>query len=258
MKFFALVRNEMMKINSKKTTLSFLIFLAIVVLVVSIPIKVWGGTFGENLNYLAFTVLVTEICSTFIFIYAIVLGCQIIAEEYKDGTIKQLLIRPASRISILMSKYLSVLIMTTAAVLFLRVFAMLIGVIFFTTQSVPDSPELIEIFKSMMYSLPGIFFISTLAFFVAVVFKNTSLAISVAVVAHFIGSGITVLTAKKAWAKFLIYNNMDWSVYDQSMNANGLPPFPDMTLGFSVSVWLAYMLILLITASLIFNKRDVL
>ncbi|QHZ52621.1 ABC transporter permease [Paenibacillus larvae] len=258
MKFVSLMRNEMMKINSKKTTLSFLIFLAVITLMMAIPIKIWGGTFVDSLNYLGFTTLVSKICDSFIIIYAIVLGCQVITEEYKDGTIKQLLIRPASRTSVLLSKYLSVLIMIFAAILFMTVFAILTGAVFFQTQSVSDSPELSAVLKMIIYTLPGTFFISTLAFFVAVAFKSTPLAISVAVVAHFLGSGITMLIAKKTWAKYVIYNNMDWSVYDKSINPDALPPFPGMTLDFSVSIWLAYMLGLLVAGFLIFNKRDIL
>ena len=65
-------------------------------------------------------------------LFAIVMGGGIVANEFSEGTIKLLLIRPSKRWKILLSKYISVIGYTLLMLLVLLVVSFLLGGILFS------------------------------------------------------------------------------------------------------------------------------
>src|SRR5699024_4763874 len=64
-------------------------------------------------------------------LFTIIVAAGIIANEFKWGTIKLLLIRPITRTIILASKYASVLLFALFTLLFVLIFSWIIGALFF-------------------------------------------------------------------------------------------------------------------------------
>ncbi|GKS12477.1 ABC transporter permease [Paenibacillus chitinolyticus] len=256
MKFLSLVQNEIMKITSKKSTWIFYIFLLLLSLFVGLPIKLWIPGFSDGHNYISFAGTVFMVCSLFVTLFALVLGAQTVTEEYKDGTIKQLLIRPAGRTAILLSKYIACVIMVLIAYAVLFLSSVAVGAALFGTAKLPDE-HFIVLSSSYWYSLPDMLFMFTLAFFIATVFRSSALAITVAIVMNLAGSAFAALQYN--WARYLIFNNTNWKIYDPDplINQGTPPPFPGMTFGFSLTIYVLHLVILLGVTILVFRKRDV-
>ncbi|MFM1651102.1 ABC transporter permease [Brevibacillus sp. B_LB10_24] len=258
MRFLRLVQNELMKIHSKRNSWFYYLFLVMGVIASAILMKYLISAAGEAINFVEFSHYMKMALAPFITIFAVVMGAQTITEEFKDGTIKQLLIRPASRTAVLLSKYVSIILIVLIAYAVLLFVSLLTGVVLFGTSS-PGDVSFAILYKKILYDLPGMMFIMTLSFFLAVTFRGIGLAISVAIIANFIGGLLVTMLSKYAWAKYIIFANTDLTVYDPDpLISSGMqPPFAGMTLGFSLSVILAYIAVLLIVANLIFVKRDI-
>ncbi|MVO99403.1 ABC transporter permease [Paenibacillus lutrae] len=254
MKFFSLIQNEIMKLASKRSTWIFYVFIVLISLFLGIPIKIWIQSYIGN--YVSFSSTVIMVCSLFITLFALVLGAQTVTEEYKDGTIKQLLIRPASRTSILMAKYISCLLTALLAYVLLFISSIAVGAVLFGTEPLAEQEFIVHL-KSVLYALPDLIFMYTLAFVIGTVFRSSALAITIAVVMNMAGSVFAVL--QYDWAKYLIFNNTNWTMYDPNPHVSeGLsPPFPGMTFGFSFTIYLAYWIILMGITIYIFRKRDI-
>ncbi len=94
MKFIQLVRNELMKMNSKKSgALGSSSFFVHRCFAIAIAIKVWYPSVAAELNYAKYPQLIFMGLSIFITMFSIIIGAQTVTDEYKEGTIKQLLIR---------------------------------------------------------------------------------------------------------------------------------------------------------------------
>ncbi|XOS91496.1 ABC transporter permease [Brevibacillus laterosporus] len=130
MKFIHLIQNEIMKLNAKKQTVLFFSLLAVLVLLAGLIGKFYATDMTSGIGYAGFSVFMQIGLGFLITLFGLVTGSQILTDEYKEGTIKQLLIRPSSRTTILLSKYVTVLIMLVSATLFLMLFSSLVGLIF--------------------------------------------------------------------------------------------------------------------------------
>ncbi|WP_010271516.1 ABC transporter permease [Paenibacillus senegalensis] len=258
MTLFSLMANEIMKINSKRQSWNFFVFLFVAVLAIGLTVALFITQLAESIGYRSFTGFMITGLEFFILIFAVVIGAQIFTDEYKDGTIKQLLIRPASRSAVLLSKYLTILLMMLLAYAVLIVSAIVIGLVLFGNNP-SDALSLGQLLKSVLYSLPGTIFIMTVSFFLGVVIKSLGLAISIAVVANFGGTLITSFLGRYSWSKYIVFANLNMSVYDKdpAVSGGGSPFMPGMTFGFSLTVVLLYILALYLLANLIFAKRDI-
>ncbi|WP_232700242.1 ABC transporter permease [Brevibacillus daliensis] len=269
--FLRLVQNEIMKINSKRQSILFFSLLAGLVLITAIIIKAYISDLALVMNYLQFTMLTITIFGFLITLFGLILGAQIVTDEYKDGTIKQLLIRPSSRVSILFSKYLSVLIMITAAYFFLFVWSSLLGFIFFgageglaSAEKIPLLEEIgnltfTVVFQFYLTELPSLFFLATLSFFTATIFKRSALALSVAIIAYFSGKVIGGLSQNYWWGEYIVFNHLPLYAYSDSVVIQRFssPAYPELGLSFSIIILVLYFAIMLGSSALVFSKRDV-
>ncbi len=198
-------------------------------------------------------------------LFTIIVAAGIIANEFRWGTIKLLLIRPMTRTKILAAKYSSILVFSFLTFLFVLLFSWIVGVILIGFDGM--NPHIVlqkasgleyvsvigEIFTDYGFSLINLLMMATFAFMISSMFRNSALAIGLAIFLMFAGNQIVYFFIERDWAKYILFANTDLSQY---FNGN-TPMIEGMTLGFSVSVLIVYYIIFMVTAWLFFTKRDV-
>lgn len=132
-------------------------------------------------------------------LFTIVISAGIVASEFNWGTIKLLLIRPINRSKILLSKYITVLLYALLMIGILFVFSTLLGAILFgfPEQSLPYlnyfngkvTEQHIVVYLIIYYGLGSIemIMLTTMAFMISSVFRNSSLAIGLSLFLMFTG-----------------------------------------------------------------------
>ncbi|WP_047151270.1 ABC transporter permease [Aneurinibacillus tyrosinisolvens] len=256
-RFLALIQNEIIKINSKKQLIFFLLFCLLLIGGIGIANRIVPDM-RAAVDYLKFANSMASFLAVFLVLFAIVLGAQSLYDEFKDGTIKQLLLRPVSRTSILLSKYTANVVVILFAALFLCVACAVIGLLLFGTGR-SGTLTLGVVCKSYLYSLPDVLFIMTLSFFIAGLSKSSALSITISIFLYLAGEALTSLIPQKWGAKYIIFNNLNLKVYDQNPLLNGgiEAPFSGMSFGFSIMLIFLYVAALLFIEIIVFEKRDV-
>ncbi|TLS48451.1 ABC transporter permease [Paenibacillus antri] len=198
-------------------------------------------------------------------LFTVIVAGDSLAGEFSAGTIKLLLIRPASRLKILVSKYLSLIVfgLLLLAILFL-VSVVANGLIYrFQAVNLPlltVDAEGVVVEKSMMatlwqtYLLNGVSTILfvTMAFMISAAFRSSAMAIGISIFALFAGAAMLELLQAYEWSKYLLFANIDLTQY-----LGGRPYREGMTLPFSISVLVGYFLLFNLIAWQVFTRRDV-
>jgi len=194
----------------------------------------------------------------------IVVGAGIVSNEYKWGTIKLLLIRPISRSVILLSKFVAVFAFALLTMIFLMLSSLITGVIFFgfeginpsivmeTAQGFEHVPIIAEILSDYGYKIVNLIMMTTLAFAISTVFKNSSLAIGIGIFLMMGGNMIVGIFAEYDWAKYILFANIDLQQYE-----TGNVLIEGMTLSFSIMMLFIYFIVFVLFAWFFFAKRDV-
>lgn len=210
-----------------------------------------------------FMSIAAEIVSL-ITLFTIIVGASSVASEFTWGTIKLLLIRPVSRSKILLSKYIATILFALLSLVILFVIAFLVGGIIFgfggsTPHLVYRDGTVHEV--NMIWHVLGIFglksinliMMSTFAFMISTVFRNSGLAIGLAIFLMFVGDTITALLSSYFdWTKYILFANTDLSQY---LTGNVL--IEGMTMTFSIIVLIVYFVVFNVLSWLVFTKRDV-
>ncbi|WP_077618917.1 ABC transporter permease [Bacillus sinesaloumensis] len=210
-----------------------------------------------------FMTATSEIVSL-ITLFTIVIGASSVASEFTWGTIKLLLIRPVSRAKILLSKYLATILFALVSLALLFIVSFLVGSIFFgggdsTPHLVYRDGAVQEV--HMVSHILGIFglksinliMMSTFAFMISTIFRNSGLAIGLAIFLMFAGVNATALLAMKFdWAKYILFANTDLSQY-----LTGNIFVEGMTMSFSIIMLVIYFIIFNALTWFVFMKRDV-
>ncbi|WP_051541307.1 hypothetical protein [Caldalkalibacillus mannanilyticus] len=93
----------------------------------------------------------------------------------------------------------------------------------------------------------------TFAFMLSIVFRSTTLAVSLSYVAIFIGKNMTdFLLTKYSWAKYILFAHFDLTQY-----VDRIPVAEGMTLQFSLMMLFIYFLLFNVISYLAFAKRDI-
>lgn len=210
-----------------------------------------------------FMTIAAEIVSL-ITLFTIVIGASSVASEFTWGTIKLLLIRPVSRAKILLSKYLATILFALFSLVLLFIVSFLVGSIFFgfggsTPHLVYRDGAVHEV--HMVSHILGIFglksinliMMSTFAFMISTIFRNSGLAIGLAIFLMFAGVNATAILASKFdWAKYILFANTDLSQY-----LTGYVLVEGMTMTFSIIMLIIYFVIFNALTWFVFTKRDV-
>jgi ABC-2 type transport system permease protein len=196
--------------------------------------------------------------------FTIIVAAGIVAGEFTWGTIKLLLIRPASRSKILLSKYLATFIFAISMLVGLVIFAMGIGALLFgvSTFTQPhlffEAGQVVErnMFSHlfMLYSLSSVelLMMVTFAFMISTIFRSSSLAIGLALFLMFTGSQLVFILSQYEWVKYILFANTYLTQYIE-----GTPLVEGMTMTFSIMMLAIYFIIFNVLSWVIFQKRDV-
>lgn len=215
--------------------------------------SLWGGVLTA-VNLIALVTIIT-----------VVIAADSVAGEFSGGTIKMLLIRPASRSKILLAKYISIFAFAVLllVVLFGSTFlvsGMLEG---FSDVGAPyiyaDSSGIVHevnmvghVLGTYGYECVQMIMIVTMAFMISTVFRSSSIAIAFSLGIMFLGFSIGHFLTQYSWAQYYLFANIDLTQY-----LNGSPIIEGMTLQFSIIVLIGYFLIFNVLSWVVFNKRDV-
>lgn len=212
---------------------------------------------GYLIDSADFIVLVT--------LFTIIIAAGSVASEFSWGTIKMLLIRPAGRAKILLSKYITALLFAISMLALLFVVSAVSGAILFGVETirepylayqngmVVEKNMLAHVLQVYALNCADLVMLATFAFMISTVFRNQSLAIGLATFSLFIGPQITYfLSLKFEWAKYILFANTNLAQY-----IDGMPLVKGMTMTFSLTVLLVYFVVFNAVAWWIFQKRDV-
>ncbi|MBS3681587.1 ABC transporter permease [Ornithinibacillus massiliensis] len=198
-------------------------------------------------------------------LFTIIVAAGILANEFKWGTIKLILIRPISRAKILLSKYVAVLLFAIYTLIFLVIFSVIVGALFFgidglnpymvveKASGLEYAPIIKEVAVGYGLKVVNLVMMATFAFMISSIFRSSGIAIGTAVFLMLAGNSIVLFFAEHSWSKYILFANTDLSQY-----LNGSEPFIEgMSLTFSSIVLGIYFAIFIIASWLVFTKRDV-
>lgn len=221
-------------------------------------IRSTDGTLWDGVNGSASMMIV-------ITIFTIIIVGDSVAGEFSSGTIKLLLIRPASRSKILVSKYISFLLFGMLLLLTLFVLSIVInGILYgFGHMDLPlvsmnadgqiiERNMVLNLWKTYMLNGISTVMYVTLAFMISSAFRSSAMAIGFSIGALFAGNIILEALQRFDWSKYLLFANTDLTQY-----LSGHPYQDGMTLSFSIGVLVVYFLVFNLISWLIFTRRDV-
>ncbi|WP_235549983.1 ABC transporter permease [Paenibacillus sp. Soil766] len=198
-------------------------------------------------------------------LFTVIIAGDMVAGEFTWGTIKLLLIRPASRSKILLSKYLTTLIFAATLLVILFITALLVNGFSYgfdrlslphltvnAAGQVQENNMLFYVLATYGLKLIELVMIVTLAFMISTVFRSASLAIGLSIFIMFAGQVITLLFLRYTWGNYFLFANTDLTQY-----LEGQPLAEGMTLGFSITMLVCYFLLFNVLSWEIFRRRDV-
>ncbi|MFD2615321.1 ABC transporter permease [Paenibacillus gansuensis] len=214
------------------------------------------GTMWDGINNSAeLIVLIT--------LFTVIVAGDSMAGEFTGGTIKLLLIRPASRLKILISKYLSMLMFGILLLVILFAVSVLFnGILYqFGHMNLPlleigaegqviEKNMVANLWESYLINCVSTVMFVTMAFMISSAFRSSALAIGLSIFALFAGALMMDLLQPYEWSKYLLFSNLGLSL--------GERPYQEgMTTTFSVLVLSAYFIVFNLTSWLVFTRRDV-
>lgn len=197
----------------------------------------------------------------------IVVASSIVSSEFSKGTIKNLLIRPASRTKILLSKYLTVLSMILVSFVVILGLQIIIGglILDFKSLSLPavsydaihgvlEKRNILgQVGLGLVGLLPMYIILATLAFLLSTV-ASTSLASTITIISYIISGVVEAfrITFKIKILDFFVGLNWDWTPFVLGFKQPYGLSFP-----FSLTVCLVYLVVMLVIAFIAFRKRNI-
>jgi len=199
-------------------------------------------------------------------ILTIIVAADMIAAEFGWGTIKLLLIRPASRTRILVNKYIATLLFALflLAVMFVVSFAiggilegfggvdqkdLYIG----SDGAVHERTMMIDVLQKYGLQVVQLVMYVTFAFMISAAFRSSTMAIAFSLLLMLIGNTVVGIFRNYDWIKYTLFANIDLGAYLPGSS----PINPDMTLTFSIVVLAIYFVVFHLVSWILFTKRDV-
>ncbi|MCH1642648.1 ABC transporter permease [Paenibacillus timonensis] len=248
--FTRLVVNEWLKMSKKR---SFFIPYALIAVFIAGMLYMMYAFSEQPPAFLEFAAMAVSRYGLGQMLTLLVIICTagIVAKEHSLGTIKLLLIRSQSRIRILASKYVAVLLFTLSLFVFTLAVALLGGGLIFGFGGVQGTGW-DDVLYGAWYQLVYTVVYVTITFLASILTRSTGATIGIGMFLVLLEELAVVLLSRYAFAKYIIFANADLSVY-----MNGNPPLPGMTLTFSAVVIAAYLALFLAISFVTFKKRDV-
>lgn len=201
-----------------------------------------------------------------IIMFVVVISASSVANEFSQGTIKLLVIRPYKRWKILLSKYISAFLVALEMLLCLFIINSIIGGSLFGIEGaslpflsyvngeVVETSMLSRLFTDYGYACVNLFMMVTFGFMISTLLRNNAVAIGLTIFLMFTGNTlVSILSAFEVdLGRYVLFSNIDLKVY-----TNGTEPFEGMTLGFSIAMLLVYTIIFNFITFVSFQKRDI-
>lgn len=217
-------------------------------------------SFGSLWGFMDFSSYFVQL----IVLFTIIIAAGSVASEFSWGTIKLLLIRPATRTKVLLSKYLTTFLFALYFLILLFIVSLILSMIMFGTGAlsqphlafedgnIVERSMVLQVFSSYGLNCIQLLMMVTLAFMISTVFRSSAMAIGIAIFLMFVGSNVTVLLSNFDWAKYILFAHIDLS-----QHLNGRPLFEGTTMMFSIVVLAVYFIIFNLLSWFVFTKRDV-
>ena len=196
-----------------------------------------------------------------IIMFIILISCSIISDEFK-GMIKSLLIMPYSRNKILISKFLSVVLLFIFILIYIFLLQLIFGGLFFSYNSLKipvliynySSNNLItmNIFKYILLillnKLPLFLITIILSMFLSIVTLNNALSSILMLLNYLV---ITPIVSNIKLFRYLINIHWDLSIYLYGRT------IPNMNFNTSILLCIIYFIIIFVSLLVIFDKKDI-
>lgn len=196
----------------------------------------------------------------------VIIAADMIAGEFSWGTIKLLLVGPASRTKVMLAKYIATMMFALLLLLVSFAVAFGIGSVLegFNGLNLPhlavgadgvvhEGSMIVNSLQKYGYSVVSLLMYVTMAFMISAAFRSSSMAIAFSLLFMLVGNSLSGLLSGYQWVKYLLFSNIDLTQY-----LDGAQPLrPEMTLGFSIGMLAAYYVVFQLVAWLLFTRRDV-
>lgn len=205
----------------------------------------------------------------FIVMILVIVAGIMISEEFNKGTIKLLLVKPYKRTTILLSKFITCILMVIITTLFVGIVQFIVGGIIFgwgsltlpvmefdyVSKQIVSMNLLKYLVLQFITHLPIYILILTLAFALSTLTLNSPLAIALPLLGYMGSSFINILAQERklTWVKFFVTPNWDLSQY----LFGGLPMLENMTCIFSILICAVYFIIMIVPTFITFKKRNI-
>lgn len=205
-----------------------------------------------------------------LFLVAItVIAGTIVAEEYSKGTIKNLLVVPYKRGTILLAKLITVIFM--AFIMFIVFFlaqilisgilydfkTMADPVVFYSirTESIQSINLFYYVFREFALALPQILVYAILSFALSTITTSSTVATSLGIISIFVCNIINqlILFSTKTWIKYIPTINWDWNAFISENYYLTKIVEPKIAIPITIITFL----VLLIPTFIVFKKRDI-
>lgn len=199
-------------------------------------------------------------------ILTVIVAADMIAAEFSWGTIKLLLVGPASRTKVMLSKYVATMGFALLLLILSFTVAFAAGAALqgFGGLSLPhlsvsadgiihESSMIADSLQQYGFAIVSLLMYVTFAFMISAAFRSSSMAIAFSLLFMLVGNSLTMLFSSYGWVKYLLFANIDLTRY----LAGNDPIRPEMTLTFSIMMLVAYYVLFQLVSWLLFTKRDV-
>ena len=204
-----------------------------------------------------------------IVVIIVMIAGTIVSEEFNKGTIKLLLVKPYSRKKILLSKFITSIIILVFTIAILLIMELIVGgIIFgfdslsepvvrynFNTQSIQELNVFVYLGIQILAQLSMLILLLTLAFAISTIFANNALAITIALLGYMSGMVINQLIILYNLKPMKYFVTMNWDL-TQFLFGN-LPYMEGMTLVGSTVIDILYLAIMLIPTFIIFKRKNI-
>ena len=191
-------------------------------------------------------------------------GC--VANEFSNGTIKFLLINPVKRSKIIMSKYITLIIVSIVLIFGIFVVSGVTDLILFGYEgwntpmllvedgTVSEGVAFLYVMKAYFYQGLNLIVMMTMAFMISSLLRSSAVSIGIGVAALMGGSMLVQILALYGcdWGRYVLFANTDLL---NIARGNGM--FANQDLISSVVILLIYMVVFLLTAYDGFTRREV-
>lgn len=191
-------------------------------------------------------------------------GC--VANEFSNGTIKFLLINPVKRSKIIISKYLTLLLVSVVMIFGIFVISGITDLLFFGLDGlktpmlsvkdgvVSQTSAVFYVMKTYFYQGLNLIVMMTMAFMISSLLRNSAVSIGIGVASLMGGSMLVQILAMFGcdWGRYVLFANTDLIGIAQGKGA-----FANQNLTSSVVILAVYMILFLFIAYDGFTRREV-